>query len=115
MVVEKQAETQQPGRPHALVHRQNEAHRPDDMRCRTEQDFPLLQRLADEVEFIMFEIAQSAVDQLGARRRSVRGEIVALDQQDLQSPARCITRNSDAIYAAANDSQIIHRHSHRES
>ena len=45
----------------------------------------------------------------------MRRQIVPFDQQDLQSPARCIARNSDAVYAAANDGQIIHRDSHRET
>jgi len=35
-------------------------------------------------------------------------EIVAFEEQDLQPPARCIARNSDAIDAAADYGQIIH-------
>jgi hypothetical protein len=108
MIVKKQSEAQQPGRPHAFVNRQDKAHRPDDMRGSAQQHFAFFQRLADKVEFIMFEIAQATVDQLGTGRRSMRGQIVALDQQDLQSPARCVARNSDAVYTATNDRQVVH-------
>jgi hypothetical protein len=36
------------------------------VRRRPKQDFPLDQRLSDQAEIILFEIAQSAMDQLGA-------------------------------------------------
>jgi len=66
MIVKEQPQAEQPGRTHALVHRQDESHRPDDMGCGAQQHFPLLERLAHQVEFIMFKIAQTAMDQLGA-------------------------------------------------
>ena len=66
MVVNEQAQTDQPGWPQFLVIGQHEPHRPDDVRRRPKQDFPLDQRLPDEAEIILFEIAQAAMDQLGA-------------------------------------------------
>ena len=113
VIVEEQAETQQPGRTHAFVDRQHEAHRPDDMRGRAQQHLAFLERLAHEVEFIMFEIAQAAVHQFCAGRGGMGGEIVALHQQDPEPPARGIARNSDAIYAAADNGQIIHGRCHK--
>ncbi len=65
MVVEEQPEAQQPGRPQPGVMRQHEAQRPDDVRRRTQQHLALDQRLADQPELVVFEIAQAAMDQLG--------------------------------------------------
>ena len=68
MVVEKQAQPQQPGGPQPRVMRQHEAQRPDHVRRHRPQYFPLLQRFTHEPELAMFEVAQPAVDQFGRRR-----------------------------------------------
>jgi hypothetical protein len=65
MVVEKQAEPQQPSRAQAGVMRQHEAQRPDDMRRYAPQHLALLQSLAHQTEFVMLQIAQPAMHQLG--------------------------------------------------
>ena len=68
VVVEEQpGAQQQPGAP-ARHLRQHEALRPDDMAGVGQQHLALLQRLAHEPEFVVLEIAQAAVDELGARR-----------------------------------------------
>jgi hypothetical protein len=58
--------------------RQHEAHRPDDVRRMRPQHFALDQRLAHQAEFVIFEIAQAAMDELGGGRGGAAGEIVHL-------------------------------------
>ena len=47
--------------------RKHETERPDDVGRGSQQNFALQQRLVDEAELVVLEIAQAAVDQL--RRR----------------------------------------------
>ena len=72
----------------------------------TEQDLPLRQRLFHQPEFVMFEIAQAAVDQLAGVGRGGRGEIARPNSATF-SPARRICRDADPVDAAADDDQII--------
>ena len=55
--------------------------------CECQQSTPLRERLADEPEPELFEIAQAAVDQAGRPRRGPRGDVVLL-HQDGAHPAR---------------------------
>ena len=48
--------------------RQDEAERLDDVRRRAEQDLALGERLVDEAEVVLLEIAQAAMDQFGRCR-----------------------------------------------
>jgi hypothetical protein len=68
MIVQKEAEPKQPRRAQSFVIGQHEAQGPDDVRRHPPQDFAFHKRFAHQTEFQMFEIAQSAVDQLGCRR-----------------------------------------------
>src|SRR3546814_18942996 len=52
--------------------RQDETQRPDDMRRDAPQHLALLQRLAHQAEFIMLEVTQPAMDQLGRGRSEER-------------------------------------------
>ncbi|MNJ80518.1 hypothetical protein D3C77_789280 [compost metagenome] len=56
--------------------REDETHRLDDMRGLGQQDFTLGQGFAHQAEFVVFQVAQAAVDQLAAGRRGVAGEVV---------------------------------------
>jgi hypothetical protein len=50
------------------------------------------------------------MDQLGGGRRGRGGEIVLLDQQDLEAASGGIARNADAVDAAPDDGEIEVRH-----
>ncbi len=65
MVIQEQPQPDQPARAQFRVVRQHKAQRPDDVRGHGPQPLALHQRLAHQREFIMFQIAQSAMDQLG--------------------------------------------------
>src|SRR5436190_23879591 len=86
--------------------RQDDAHRPDDVRCRFEQYFAFGQGFADEAELVIFEIAQAAVNILaGARARALR-EIALFAEDHPQSASSRIACDPRAVDAAADDQKI---------
>ena len=86
VVVEEQAEPDQPGRAQALGVRQHETHRPDDVRRVLPQNLALHQRFAHQPELVIFEIAQAAMDELGRTGRGAAGEIVHLGEENRIAP-----------------------------
>ena len=105
-VVQPQAGADQQRRALAFRMRHDEAQRPHDVRRGTEQYFALDQRLAHQVEFVVLEIAQAAVDQLGRGRRRVRRQVVLFAQDDRQPASGRIARDPRAIDAASHDQDI---------
>ena len=102
MVVEEQAEPDEPGRAHLRHVRQHEAHRPDDVRRGAQQHLALDQRLAHQPELVVFEVAQAAMDQLAAARGGALGEVVLLAQEDLEAAAGGVAGDAGAVDAAAD-------------
>ena len=67
----------------------HEAQRPDDMRRRLEQHLPLDQRLANQSEFVMLQIAQAAMNELGRGRGCSGGKIALFGKKHAQpAPGR---------------------------
>ena len=60
---------------------QAETHRDRQMRSHFQQYFAFGQRFADQAEFVVFQVAQATVDQLGAGGRRRAGEIVSFQHQ----------------------------------
>src|SRR6185436_13009428 len=89
--------------------RQHELQRLDDVRRQLKQYLALGQRFGDQAKFVVLEIAQAAVDQLGAPRRGVRTKVVLFHQQHRQAPTGGVARYADAVDAAADDSEIVNR------
>src|SRR5207249_4438135 len=73
----------------------------------TQQDLALGERLGDQAELELLEIAQPAMDQLRGRRRGRRRQIAAFDQQHREPAAGSIAGDAGAIDAAADDQQVI--------
>ena len=131
MVIEEQAQADQPGRTAALHPRhdgghdpryrraafkahvgfvgKNEAHGPGNVRHRAQQDFALDQRFADKPEFQIFKIAQPAVKQLCRGRRGRRAEIAHLGKADTDPAPRGVAGDATAIDTAADDEQVKFR------
>ena len=87
-VVEDHPGAQVRALPDAVLERRQERDRLDEVRRQAvEQQAALAQRLADEPELELLEIAQAAVDQLARPARRARGEVALLDERDPQ-PAR---------------------------
>ena len=57
----------------------------------------------------MFEITQSAMDQLGGGRRGARRKILHFGQCDRITTADGIAGDAAAVDAATDDEQIVHR------
>ena len=106
VVVQKKAQPDHPPGAEPRVMREHEAHRPDDVRGVAQEHRALAQRLAHEPDVAVLQVAKPAVDQLGAGRRGVRGEIVLLAQQHVE-PAPCrVPGDAGAVDAAADDEQV---------
>jgi len=93
-------------RPQVRFVRQHEFHRPDDVRGDPEQRFALGERLGDEPEFEVLQVAKPAVDQL------VEAEEVAEARSfcrpaALSGPVRRHRARTRAVDAAANDQEIV--------
>ena len=107
VVVEEQAEPDQPGRAQPLGVRQHEAHRPDDVRRHSPQHLALHQRFAHQAELVVFEIAQAAMDQLGRAGRGAAGEIVHLGEEDRKAAPDGIAGDAATVDATTYDENVM--------
>ena len=82
MIIEKGPQAEHPAWPELVVVGQYEAQRPNDMRCDAPQHFALHQRLAHQAEFVVFEVAQAAMDELGRGAGRAGSEIALLAEQN---------------------------------
>ncbi len=81
-------------------------HGVDQVRAFAEQTLALAHRLADQVEFAVFEVAQAAVNDPGRTAGDARGKIVLLDQESALSGARTLACDSHAIDATADHNYV---------
>lgn len=72
----------------------------------TSKGLSLLQRLADQSEFEILQIAQPAMEQLGRGRRCGLRQIALFGQSDGQTAARRIAGNGAAIDATTDNEQV---------
>jgi hypothetical protein len=107
MIVEEQADADQPCGTQVRHVRHDETQRPHDVGRRAQQGLALLERLAHEPELLVLEVAQPAVNQLGTGRRGVRGEIVLFAKQHGEPAPSRVTRDARAVDPAAHDEQIV--------
>jgi len=70
------------------------------------EDFALDQRLADQPEFVVFEIAQAAMHQLGRPGRRPAGQVIHFTKKNRVAPARRIARDAAAVDTASDDGEI---------
>ena len=56
------------------------------------------------------QVREIAVDQPRRGRGGTRAEIALLQQDDAQAPACGVARDADAVQSAANDREIVVRH-----
>ena len=70
------------------------------------QPLALGQRLVDEGDLALLEVAQTTVDQLRALRRGARGEVVALHQRRAQAPAGGVEGHARTGDPAPDDQHV---------
>ena len=76
------------------------------MRRGGEQHLALDQRFAHQTELVIFEIAQTAVNQLARARRRALREVALFDQQHAEAATHGVAGDAGAIHAAANHDHV---------
>ena len=76
------------------------------MRRVLERALAFVERLVDEPDLTLLEVAQAAVHELGALRARARGEVVALDQRGAQAPGGGVERHPGAGDAATDHQDV---------
>ncbi|MCY1398690.1 hypothetical protein D9M71_137260 [compost metagenome] len=107
VVVEEQPGADHPRRAQVRLVRQDEAHRPDDVRRLVQQDFALGEGFAHQAQFAVFQIAQAAVDQLAAGGRGMAGEVVLFAKEHGKPAPGGIRRDAHAVDAAADHGEVV--------
>ena len=87
-------------------HRDEEGQDLDQVGGVAQQALALVQRLVDEADVAVLEVAQPAVDELGRLRRRARGEVVPLDERGAQPAGGGVERHAGAGDAAADDEHV---------
>src|SRR5207248_4063135 len=87
-------------------HRDQERERLDEVGGETEEPLSFGQRLVDEAELLLLEVAQPAVDELGGAGRRPGGEVTPFHKGRPQTPARGVEGDAGTGDAAANDEQV---------
>jgi hypothetical protein len=72
-----------------------------------QQPLALAQRLVDEADVAVLEVAQPAVDELGRLRRRARGEVVALDEQRAQASRGGVEGDAHARDATPDHQHVV--------
>ncbi len=81
VIVHKQTGTDHPRRAQMRAVWQTKTHRNGDVRGHLQQHFTLGQRFADQTEFVVFKVAQAAMDQFRAGARRGAGQISGFQHQ----------------------------------
>jgi hypothetical protein len=78
----------------------------DEVGCIVQESLPLGQVFVDQSEFALLQVAQAPVDQFGGLRRGARGEVILLDERDLQAPAGRVEGDAGARDPAPHDQDV---------
>ena len=78
----------------------------DEVRRVAAQPLALVERLVDEADIALLEVAQPPVDELGALRRRAAGEVLGLDEGGAQAAGGGVEGDPDAGDAAADDEHV---------
>src|SRR5689334_24559620 len=93
--------------------RNREPHRAYQMRRDPEPDVALGQRRTDAKKVPALQISQIAMDQPRRSRGGARAKVALLQQDDTQAAAGGVARDADAVQSAANDREIVVRHTRK--
>src|SRR6266540_6390628 len=89
------------------------AHRAHQMRRYPEPDVALGKRRTDAKKMPALQPRQIAMDQPRRGRGGARAEIALLQQNYAQPASGGVARDADAVQSAANDREIVVRHTPR--
>ena len=92
--------------PAAPVYRDADAQRLDKMRRSLAQVPALEERLVDERNLAILEVAQSAVNQATRHGRATAAHIVLVEDDDFQAAQRCVACDAGTVDTCANDRNV---------
>ena len=106
-VVEQQAGAHVGAVLEAVLERQQEGRRVDEVRRQVlGEQAPLVQRLAHQPEVEPLQVPQAAVDELAGPAGRAGGEVALLDQRDREAAAGGVERHAAAGDASADDEHV---------
>ncbi len=105
-VVEVQPDAGAAVGPLAVERGHDERQRVHEVRRERDQELALEQRLADEPEVEVLQVAQAAVDELGRAARGAGGVVRALDERDAVAARGRVERDARARDAATDDDEV---------
>ena len=106
-VVEEQPRAHVEAVPGPVLEREQEGRRVDQMRGDLlDEEPPLVQGLAHELDVEVLEVAQPAVDQLAGAARGAGGEVALFDQGHRQAAAGGVEGDPAAGHAATDDEHV---------
>ena len=76
------------------------------VRAFAQQSFALADGFPHQVEFAMFKVAQTAVDDASGSAGYTRAEVVLLNQQGALAGAGTLARNGDSIDPSTDDHDV---------
>src|SRR5688572_14150243 len=77
------------------------------MRRELHEDRPLEQRLSDEAEVEVLQVAEASVDELRRAARRAGREVLALDQRHAVAAGRRVERHAGSGDPAADDDEVV--------
>src|ERR1700722_15102007 len=80
--------------------------RMNEVRSLAQKAFALAQGFADEIDFAVLEIAQTAVDDARGTAGDAGGEVVLLDQKSALAGAGAFAGDRDSVNAAADHDHV---------
>ncbi|MNV26608.1 hypothetical protein D3C71_1177330 [compost metagenome] len=107
VVIEEQTGADHPCRAQVRAVRQHETHLLDDVRSLGQQHFTFGQGFTHQAEFVMFEVAQAAVNQLAAGRRGMAGQVILFTKEHRETATGGIRCDPHAIDPATDDGDIV--------
>jgi len=106
-VVERDARPDEGPLPQTVLERVEERHRPYQVRRELrEQQVPLGERLADQMEVEHLEVSQAAVDQFARAARGAAGPVLGLHNADLEASGHGVEGDTCARDTTADDQDI---------
>ena len=112
-VVEVQTDADEPVGTGAAEGGHDQRQRADEVRGERDEDLALEQRLADQPEVEVLEVAKAAVDELARPARRPAGVVATLEQGDAVAARRGVEGDAGAGDASADDGDVEGRRSRR--
>ena len=106
VVVDEEADADEPGGAAARALGEDEAHGPGDVGGDAQEDGALFEGFADEAELAVFEVSEAAVDELAGGGGGTAGKVVLFDEDGVEASAGGVAGDAGTVDAATDDEEI---------